>query len=289
VPPDGGRPGEAAWLRGYDPRSFRPFAVTVDLAVFTVRERLLQRRREDFAARRRREGGARRSAVNQTLRALLVRRDEHPYRGWWALPGGHLQQGMEAADDAARRELAEETGIDVGSSGLHLEQLGSYSDPYRDPRIAAGLQVVSLAYVALAPELPDPVAGTDAADAAWWPVGDLPDALAFDHGKILADALERLRAKLEYSTVATSLLTEPFSLAELREVYAAVWGAAPDPANFRRKVLATPGFVVPAEVTGPPTPAGGRPPELYRRGAASWIVPPLTRTPPPLRPERDEH
>jgi 8-oxo-dGTP diphosphatase len=102
--------------------------------------------------------------------------------------------------------------------------------------------------------------------------------LAFDHCRILTEAIERVRAKLEYTTVATSLVTEPFSLAELRGVYAAVWGEDPDPANFRRKVLGTPGFVVPARRTAPaPTPAGGRPPELFHRGPARWITPPLTR------------
>jgi len=245
------RPGEAAWLRRYDPQAFPPFAVTVDLAILTVRDGSLQ--------------------------ALLVRRDEHPFRGWWALPGGHLHHGAESADAAARRELVEETGIDSTAEGLHLEQLATYSDPQRDPRIGAGLQVVSIGYVALAPGLPEPVAGTDAAEAAWWPVDALTESLAFDHARILVDAVERVRAKVEYSTVATSFLTEPFSLTELREVYRAVWGVAPDPANFRRKVLATAGFVRPAELVGSPTTVGGRPPELYRRGDAVLITPPLAR------------
>ena len=245
------RAGEAAWLRRYDPAEFPPFAVTVDLAILTVRDGSLQ--------------------------VLLVRRDEHPFRGWWALPGGHLHHGVESADAAAQRELVEETGIDTRAAGLHVEQLATYSDPQRDPRIRAGLQVVSIGYVALAPSMPDPVAGSDAADASWWPVQALPGRLAFDHPRILADAIERVRAKLEYSTIATSFLTEPFSLAELREVYRAVWGRAPDPANFRRKVLATAGFVRPAEGVGVPTAAGGRPPELYRRGTADLIAPPLAR------------
>ncbi len=243
--------GEAAWLRDYDPHAFAPFAVTVDLAIFTLRDDALQ--------------------------VLLVRRGEHPYRGRWALPGGHLRQGRESADAAARRELAEETGIDAAA--VHLEQLATYSAPGRDPRIKAGLQVVSVAHVALVPQLPDPVAGTDAADARWWPVAEAEALrLAFDHAVILADAVDRVRAKLEYTTLALHFVTEPFALADLRRVYAAVWGAAPDAANFRRKVLATPDFVRPAAgARAAPGAAGGRPPELYTRGAARLVVPPLTR------------
>lgn len=246
------RPGEAAWLREYDPGDFPPFAVTVDLTIFTLR--------------------------NGALCTLLVRRAEHPYRGWWALPGGHLRHGAESADQAARRELSEETGIDAGGSGAHLEQLASYTQPQRDPRIGAGLHVVSIGYVALVPDLPDPVAGTDATEARWWPVGPGLPPLAFDHTTMLADGLERIRAKLEYTTLAVQFLAEPFSLAELRGVYLAVWGDAPDPANFRRKVLATDDFVRPAErAESAPTRAGGRPPELYRRGGARVVSPALSR------------
>lgn len=244
--------GEAAWLRRYDPRRFPPFAVTVDLAVFTLRD--------------------------GQLCVLLVRRGEHPYRGWWALPGGHLRHGRESAEDAARRELHEETGLDADAAGVHLEQLGSYSTPDRDPRMGAGLQVVSIAYIALAPDLPDAVAGTDAREAAWQPVGDATDQrLAFDHGTILDDALERVRAKLEYTTLATRFVSEPFTLADLRNVYEAVWGYAPNVANFRRKVLATPDFVQPSPEIADASRTGGRPAELYTRGGAQSIVPPLVR------------
>lgn len=247
------RSGEAAWLQAYDPAQFPPFAVTVDLAILTVRA--------------------------GELCTLLVRRGEHPYQGWWALPGGHVHQGRESADAAARRELAEETGVDTATTGIHLEQLATYSDPGRDPRIGAGLQVVSVAYVALAPSLPAPTAGTDAADARWWPVAELDEVrLAFDHGRILRDAVERVRAKLEYTTLALAFVDEPFSLADVRRVYLAVWGQAPDLANFRRKVLATPGFVVPAQRSSAAAGrSGGRPPELYRRGEAAAISPPLSR------------
>lgn len=242
---------EAGWLRQYDPGQFAPFAVTVDLAVFTLR--------------------------NSELCVLLVRRGEHPFLGQWALPGGHVRHGAESAADAARRELMEETGVDPVAVGVHLEQLAAYSDPSRDPRINAGLHVVSIGYVALAPDLPDPLAGTDADEARWTPV-TAAHGLAFDHDTILGDAVERVRAKLEYTTLAMRFVSEPFSLADLRRVYQAVWGEAPDAANFRRKVLATPDFVRTAH-RSPTAPGrtGGRPPELYQRGDAQFIVPPLTR------------
>jgi 8-oxo-dGTP diphosphatase len=248
---------EADFLRSYDPAGFPPFAVTVDLAVFTIR--------------------------SGVLAVLLVQRSEHPFQGCWALPGGFVRED-ESADDAARRELAEETG--AGTHRGHLEQLQTYSGPGRDPR----MRVVSVAHVALAPDLPDPRAGGDAAAARWWPVEDLAAEsvpLAFDHATILADALERVRSKLEYTTLAASFVADPFTIADLRRVYAAVWGEAPDLANFRRKVLGTPGFVV--EATRSPLPAagaaGGRPPLLYHRGDATILHPPMLRagTTPPRR------
>lgn len=254
----GERPGERDFLRSYDPGEFPAFAVTVDLAMFTIRAGVLT--------------------------ALLVQRRDHPYRGYWALPGGFVRAG-ESAGDAAVRELAEETGVSTFTG--HLEQLRTYSDPGRDPR----MRVVSVAHVALAPGLPDPRPGGDAAAARWWPVEDLrlgdegdggPDApaLAFDHAQILADALERVRSKLEYTTLAASFVEEPFTLADLRRVYAAVWGAAPDLGNFRRKVLGTPGFVTEAQRSpvAAAGPAGGRPPLLYRRGDADILHPPMLRT-----------
>ena len=264
------RRGERSWLAGYDPRRFPPFAVTVDLAIFTIRDGLLC--------------------------VLLVKRGGHPYRGWWALPGGHVRHGVESAEMAAARELEEETGLDGLALGAHLEQLGTYSDPWRDPRMEAGLQVVTVAFVALVPHLGAPRAGTDASAARWWPIEDLDldhrnengrggdghhrlvPMLAFDHATILADALERVRGKLEYSTLAAQLISEPFSLADLRRVYLAVWGSAPDLANFRRKVLATRGFVEPVEWSRPSGGARpGRPPLLYRRGSARYLDPPFRR------------
>jgi 8-oxo-dGTP diphosphatase len=257
------RRGEKAFLSRYDPSAFPPFALTVDLSVFTIRDGLLC--------------------------LLLVARGGHPYRGWWALPGGHVAHGVEDADGAARRELEEETGFDWTDRG-HLEQVRTYSDPRRDPRIAAGLHVASVSYAAIAPDLPDPVAGTDASGARFWPLDDLDlvaqrdawlaelpyegdaPALAFDHAVIALDARERVRAKLEYTTLAAQFVAEPFSLADLRRVYAAVWGEAPDLANFRRKVLSSPGFVKQAEDRAA---SGGRPAQLYHRGHGERIDPPF--------------
>jgi 8-oxo-dGTP diphosphatase len=226
-----------------------PFAVAVDLAIFTICE------------------GA--------LSVLLVERGEEPYAGSWALPGGFVQPD-EDAETAAWRELHEETGVSRFAG--HLEQLQTYSAPDRDPR----MRVVSVAHVAFAPDLPSPEAGSDAASARWWAVEDVLDAdqvaLAFDHTEILTDARERIRAKLEYTTLATEFVAEPFTLPDLRRVYAAVWGTPPDLGNFRRKVLGTAGFVVPTDGHGEPSETGGRKALLYRRGPARLIQPPMLRT-----------
>lgn len=220
------------------------FAVTVDLVVLTIRD--------------------------SALCALLVRRAAAPYRGRWALPGGFVL-GDEGLDAAAVRELREETG--VAAEAGHLEQLASYGAPRRDPRG----RVVTVAYLALLPDLPVPTAGSDAAHAAWRPVDDIePRSLAFDHDRILADGIERARAKLEYSTLATAFCPAEFTVADLRAVYEAVWGGALDPRNFHRKVTGAEGFVV---ATGRTTTGErGRPARLYRRGPASLMYPPMLRS-----------
>ncbi|MEZ0165929.1 NUDIX domain-containing protein [Kineococcus sp. LSe6-4] len=216
-------------------------AVTVDLVVLTVRE------------------GA--------LCVLLVERGEEPFLGRWALPGGFVRPD-EDLPGAAARELAEETGLPRGL--VHLEQVATYGAPDRDPR----QRVVTVCYLALAPDLPVPRAGTDAADARWAPVDDLPD-LAFDHDVLLADAVERARAKLEYTPLATAFCAEEFTVAELRRVYEAVWGTALDPRNFHRKVTGAAGFLEPTGATT--TRDGGRPATLFRRGTATSLHPPLLR------------
>jgi len=220
-------------------------AVTVDLVVLTVR------------------GGG--------LWALVVRRGIPPYRGRWALPGGFVRADEDLLA-AAGRELEEETGLRTGL--VHLEQLRTYGDPRRDPRG----RVVTVAYLALAPKLPVPVAGTDAAAARWSPVDELTvDAskLAFDHARILGDGLERARAKLEYTPLGAAFCPPEFTIAELRQVYEAVWGTALDPRNFHRKVTGTPGFV---EETGASTSRrGGRPAQLYRQGDTAVLHPAMLR------------
>lgn len=219
------------------------FAVTADLVVLTVRD--------------------------NALNVLLVQRGSQPHRGRWALPGGFVL-AEEDLPDAAGRELAEETGL--AEPAGHLEQLASYGAPGRDPRG----RVVTVAYLALLPDLPAPVAGTDAAAARWWPVAAVRgDDLAFDHDRILADGIERARSKLEYTPLATAFCPPEFTIAALRAVYETVWGVALDPRNFHRKVTSTPGFVVP---TGRAT-AGepGRPAQLYRRGPATVLYPPMLR------------
>jgi 8-oxo-dGTP diphosphatase len=215
------------------------FAVTVDLVVLTVRE--------------------------GDLHVLLVRRGCEPFLGEWALPGGFVRAD-EDLSAAARRELAEETGL--SGPGGHLEQLASYGAPERDPRG----RVVTVAHLALLPDLPVPTAGTDAAAAEWRPLGD---RLAFDHDRILADGVERARSKLEYTPLATAFCLPEFTIAGLRQVYEAVWGESLDPRNFHRKATSTPGFVVPTgrSTEGEP----GRPARLYRRGDAALLNPPILR------------
>ncbi|MEU6758472.1 NUDIX domain-containing protein [Streptomyces sp. NPDC046685] len=233
---------------GYDPHAFTPFAVTADLAVFTVR------------------GGR--------LQVLLIRRGQEPYAGAWALPGGFVLP-RESAETAARRELAEETGLSAPVvAALHLEQLRTYSEPDRDLR----MRVVSVAFTALVPDMPEPAAegGGDAAQARWVPVDEAAD-LAFDHAVILADARERVGSKLEYTCLATAFCPPEFTLGELRNVYETVWATPLDRPNFRRKVLATPGFVEAVPGAARLTGGRGKPAALYRAGPATTLHPPLLR------------
>jgi 8-oxo-dGTP diphosphatase len=196
-------------------------SVTVDVVLFTV--------------------------VDTDLKVLLVRRGEAPFSGAWALPGGFVRVGEERGargetlEAAARRELAEETGL--ASPRIYLEQLGAFGGPDRDPRG----RVISVAYFALLdPELRGTVAarggpvlraGTDAADARWVSIASEARklTLAFDHRELLEAALTRLRERVESSTLAFELVPPTFTVGELREVFEAIRGEAHDPANFRRK------------------------------------------------------
>ena len=160
------------------------------------------------------------------LKVLLVRRKIEPYKGQFAIPGGFVLDN-ESLDAAALRELEEETGV----RDVYLEQLYTFGEPRRDPRG----RVISVAYFALiSPDRPLH-AGTDASEAHWWPMSDLPE-LAFDHEVILQYSHERLRNKLEYTTVGFQLLPEKFTLTELQAVYEAILDKQMDKRNFRRKI-----------------------------------------------------
>ena len=222
---------------GYDPAGYPAFAVTVDIVILTMSE------------------GA--------LHVLLVRRGEEPFEGMWAIPGG-FKRPTETLDEAAKRELSEETGVDAASL---LTQFGAYGDPERDPR----MNVVTVAYLAVLRDVGAVVAGSDAADAALVPVSDVLNEkleLGFDHLGIVRDAIERVRVELDVSGIATAFVGTTFTLAELRTVYEAIWGVQLDAANFRRSIVADEGWVIPTGRRARPGSAGGRPAELYRAGRA---------------------
>lgn len=219
----------------YDPGEFPAFAVTVDVVVLTM--------------------------ANARLHVLLVQRGLEPYEGMWAIPGG-FKRPNETLDEAARRELLEETGVDGATL---LRQFGAYGDPGRDPRMS----VVTVAYVAVIGDVGTPAASADAAAAALVPVDDALNGrmpLAFDHADILGDAVDRVRADLELTGTATAFLPARFTLAELRSVYEAVWNVRFDAANFRKRVLAEDGWVIPTGRHARPGASGGKPAELYRAG-----------------------
>lgn len=210
------------------------------------------------------------------LHVLLVERGVEPFLGAQALPGGFLCDEHEEILAAAYRELREEANLD--GAELHLEELGVYGAVGRDPRN----RVVSVAFLAIAPGLPEPVAGTDAAGAAWIPVDDVLKGradLAFDHREIFAAGLERARAKLEYSSLATAFCSESFTISELQAVYEAVWDVDLDQRNFYRKVQAVPGFIEP--VASDRRITKGRPARLFKAGPRSVLYPPLVRPDPP--------
>lgn len=203
------------------------------------------------------------------LNVLLIQREDEPHRGAWALPGGFIQHG-EDLDAAAHRVLADEASL--GSGAVHLEQVKTFGTPGRDPRG----HVVSVSFMALGADLPDPRRGDDVADARWWAVADLGEVtLAFDHAAVLESSIERARSKLEYTTLAVTFLPEEFTVSQLRGVYESVWGATLDAGNFHRKATRTEGFLV--ELDRHAAPTGGRPARLYRAGQGSYLVPPLLR------------
>ncbi|MBN1218532.1 MAG: NUDIX hydrolase [Anaerolineae bacterium] len=211
----------------YDASKYEHPSVTVDVVIFSI--------------------------PDEQLKVLLIKRKAWPYEGMWAIPGGFVKID-ESLEDAAYRELAEETS--VTQEQVYLEQLYTFGQPHRDPRT----RVITVAYFALvAADKLHPHAAANAQDVGWFSVYDLP-ALAFDHADILEYALTRLRYKLEYSAVGFQLLPEKFTLRELQDAYEIILGAKLDKGNFRSKLRKT---QVVEKVDGYRD-TGGRPARLYR-------------------------
>lgn len=212
----------------YDPNKYNRPSVTVDAVLFSI--------------------------VDSELKVLLVRRKYHPFAGAWAFPGGFVRID-ECLEDAVYRELNEETGIKPDT--LYLEQLYTFGDPKRDPR----MRIITVSYFALvgADKINKPKAGDDAADTRWFSAYH-PPKLAFDHNQILNYAITRLRYKLEYSAAAFQLLPEMFTLRELQQAYEIVLGEKLDKGNFRSKLRKS--NVV--EATPQYFQTKGRPAQLYR-------------------------
>ncbi|MBA2288416.1 MAG: NUDIX hydrolase [Ktedonobacteraceae bacterium] len=188
----------------YDASKYERPSVTVDVVMMSLRE--------------------------YDLQVLLIKRRSWPCEGMWAIPGGFVNID-ESLESAAKRELQEETGVE----DVYLEQLYTFGDPGRDPRT----RVITVVYFALLDsERLQVRAADDAADVGWFSVYHLPE-LAFDHAKILQYALQRLRGKLDYTTIAFNLLPEEFTLRELQRVYEIILHRKLDKRNFRKKILAT--------------------------------------------------
>ena len=177
-------------------------SVTVDIVVFTIQ--------------------------NNDLKVLLVKRDIEPFKGKWAIPGGFVRMD-ESLEEAAKRELQEETGV----KEIYLEQLYTFGDPKRDPRG----RVITVSYMALVnSEKIKLEATTDVSEAQWFSVKKLP-SLAFDHKKILGYALKRLKWKFEYTIVAFSFLPKGFTMGQVQIIYETVFGRKFDKRNFAKKIM----------------------------------------------------
>lgn len=186
----------------YDASRYERPSVTVDVVIFTL--------------------------INGELHVLLVLRRRWPFEGTWAIPGGFINMD-ESLEQAARRELEEETGV----RNIYLEQLYTFGEPGRDPRT----RVISVAYIAIVRFDDQELRVSDeSSDVRWFPVRMLPEQLAFDHEQILHYALSRLRSKLEYTTLAFQLLPEVFSILELKYTYEQILGESLDKGNFYRKI-----------------------------------------------------
>lgn len=224
---------------GYDPRDYPPVAVSADVVPLTIRD--------------------------GKLAVLLIKRSKPPFENWWALPGSFVKPD-ERTHEAAVRGVSAKANVAI----THIEQLKTYDKPDRDPR----MRVISVAYLSFAPIRDEPSPGYHAEDAKWFPVFEqLPD-LAFDHLFILRDGIQRAQDKLEYTTLATSLLPPLFTRAALQRVYEAVWNQPIDKANFYRKLASTKDFLVPYGGTERvPTFLPGKAKTLYppiRRERGAW-------------------
>lgn len=210
----------------YDASKYERPSVTVDVVIFTLQE--------------------------SELHVLLVQRKRWPFKDHWAIPGGFINMD-ESLDQAARRELEEETGV----RDVYLEQLYTFGNPKRDPRT----RVISVAYFALIRADTQTLrVSEESTDVRWFPIQRLPGPLAFDHDHILAVALDRLRSKLEYTTLAFQLLPEVFSILELKHIYEQILGEKLDKGNFYRKIRDAKVL----EDTGLRREGRGRPTTLYR-------------------------
>jgi len=225
----------------YRPDDYPRPSVTVDIVIFTV--------------------------LDRDLKLLLIQRGEAPFEGRWALPGGFVRVGDtmadrgEGLDEAAARELAEETGLPEGSA--YLAQLHCFGAPQRDPR----MRVITVAYFALVrPDLvPVVEAGSDAKQARWFSVREevKSEQLAFDHAEILQMAVARIREQLDLAPIAFELVPATFTIAELRAVHEAVKGVSYDAGNFRRRFMRmlTDGII---EQAPGKRPTGTKPAKVYR-------------------------
>lgn len=200
------------------------------------------------------------------LEVLLWQRALEPESGRWSLPGGLLLAG-EDVDSSARRQLAEKVDL---RQVTHLEQTGVFSDPGRFEPVRT-IATAFLAVVPIPDQNADPATGPELpGDTRWHPVDALPP-MAFDHRQIIEQAAARLRGKLSYTNIAFALAPKEFTIAELRQIYAAALGHDVDPTNLQR-ILTRRGMLSATGRTAPPGPAGGRPAALYRFTVTKYRV-----------------
>ena len=160
------------------------------------------------------------------LQVLLIERGIEPFKGKWAFPGGFLNMD-ETAQEGALRELKEETGLE----NAYIEQFNTYSDPGRDPRE----RVITIAHYALV-RIQEVKGGDDAAKAQWFPIDKVPQ-LAFDHDKILRDAMRKLRERIHFEPIGFELLPEKFTMRDLQILYESILGVKFDRRNFAKKMM----------------------------------------------------